>query len=260
MVRKIEVDGLTHAFGTRVVAVDDASFNVDEGEFVSILGPSGCGKTTVLNIIAGLHDVQKGSVRVAGSAPKAGRHDVSYMLARDCLFPWRTAYQNVMLGGEYRGINKRHHSERARTFLNEVGLAAFATHYPRELSHGMRQRVALARTFALESPILLMDEPFGALDAQTKFQLEETLLRLCEIDKRTVVFITHDLSEAVVLSDRVIVMSARPGRILADIRIDLERPRSVRSLQKDPAYHKLYTEVWYWLEQALTGNEAADAG
>jgi NitT/TauT family transport system ATP-binding protein len=262
----IEIDHVNHRFGTSTVAVSDASMTIADGEFVSIVGPSGCGKTTILNLLAGLLEVQDGRVAVAGAPPKAGRNDVAYMLARDCLFPWRSAIDNVMLGGEFRGVPLERRRDRARELLAKVGLTGFENHYPKALSHGMRQRVALARTFSLESPILLMDEPFGALDAQTKMQLEDVLLDLWSAERRTVLFITHDLAEAVMLSDRVVVMSARPGRILADIRIRLPRPRSVRALQKDPAFHAIYAEVWGWLEQALerpadgeasTGNAAA---
>lgn len=247
----IEIAHVNHVFPGGMQAVKDASLSIPAGEFVSIVGPSGCGKTTLLNLLAGLLDVQEGTVSVAGAAPKAGRSDVAYMLARDCLFPWRTALENVALGGEFRGVPKEARRERAMEMLAKVGLRGFESHFPKALSHGMRQRVALARTFSLDSPVMLMDEPFGALDAQTKLQLEDVLLDLWSEEKRTVVFITHDLNEAVTLSDRVIVMSARPGRILADIPIPLERPRSVRALQKNPRYHQLYAEVWSWLEQGL---------
>jgi NitT/TauT family transport system ATP-binding protein len=247
----IHIDHVTHIFPGGVCAVSDATLHVEPGEFVSIVGPSGCGKTTLLNLMAGLVEGKPGAIRVCGSPPRAGRHDVAYMLARDCLFPWRNALQNVMLGGEFRGTAKSVRRDRAIALLSRVGLGDFCDHYPKALSHGMRQRVALARTFSLESDILLMDEPFGALDAQTKLQLEDVLLDLWSAERRTVVFITHDLAEAVTMSDRVIVMSARPGRIVADIRIELPRPRSVRALQKDPLYHEIYAKVWGLLEQGM---------
>jgi len=253
----IEIEHVNHRFGDAVQAVSDANIKIEAGEFVSIVGPSGCGKTTLLNLLAGLLDLQEGRMTVAGKPPMAGRHDVAYMLARDCLFPWRTAIDNVMLGGEFRGVPAVRRRDRAIEILGHVGLAGFENHHPKALSHGMRQRVALARTFSLDSPVLLMDEPFGALDAQTKMQLEDVLLNLWSKERRTVLFITHDLAEAVMLSDRVIVMSARPGRILADIKIALPRPRSVRALQKDPQFHAIYAEVWGWLEQAL-GNFQGD--
>ena len=237
-----------------LLVVNDVSLNVAPGEFVSIVGPSGCGKTTLLNLAAGLlpAEVARGTILVGGKPPERGNRDIAYMLARDALSPWRTALGNAELGAEIRGIPALERRARARDLLEKVGLKGFENAYPKALSQGMRQRVALARTFALDSPILLMDEPFGALDAQTKLQLEDVLLGLWERESRTVVFITHDLSEAVSMSDRVIVMSARPGRIIADVTIPLGRPRSVRALQKDPAYHELYAKVWTKLEEGLT--------
>ena len=247
----IEIVGIDHYFGPGVHAVADTSLSVGPGEFVSIVGPSGCGKTTVLNLLAGLLPVQAGSVSIFGSPPRAGRHDVAYMLARDCLFPWLTAEENAEFGADVRHVDRTVRRQRVQRLLKAVGLEGFEKSYPKALSHGMRQRVALARTFCLESPLLLMDEPFGALDAQTKLQLEDVLLSLWMQERRTVVFITHDLAEAIMLSDRGIVMSSRPGRIIDDIRIDLPRPRSVSALQKDPAYHRLYSQIWTKLEAGL---------
>lgn len=248
---RIIVEGLIHSFHGKVNALQDVSFTVAPGEFVSIVGPSGCGKTTVLNIVAGLVPRERGTVTIDGRPPQAGRHDIAYMLARDCLFPWLTAQANAELGNGFRDMPKPERREHAERLLNLVGLRDFKASFPKELSHGMRQRVALARTFCMPSPFLLMDEPFGALDAQTKLQLEDLLLSLWSKERRSVIFITHDLSEAVLLSDRVIVMSARPGRIVADIPIPLERPRSVRSLQKDPRYHELYSKIWEKLEYGI---------
>lgn len=245
------IEGLDHRFGPNVHAASNISLTFAPGEFVSIVGPSGCGKTTVLNLLAGLMKVQTGTISIFGKPPQAGRHDVAYMLARDCLFPWLTAEQNAEFGAEIRNIDRARRRERARELLEAVGLKGFEDSYPKALSHGMRQRVALARTFCLESPLLLMDEPFGALDAQTKLQLEDVLLSLWMKERRTVVFITHDLAEAIAMSDRVIVMSRRPGRVIDDIRIDLPRPRSVSALQKDPDYHRYYSQVWETLEMGL---------
>ena len=247
----IEIKDVVHRFGETVLAVSNVSLNIKPGEFVSIVGPSGCGKTTLLNLAAGLIPVQQGSVSVLGKPPKEGRHDIAYMLARDSLLPWLDAQGNAEFGTEIRNVPKDERRTRASHRLRQVGLKGFEDAYPKALSQGMRQRVALARTFCLDSPILLMDEPFGALDAQTKLQLEEVLLALWNEERLTVLFITHDLSEAIVLSDRVIVMKARPGSIIADIPIDLPRPRLVRALQKDHRYHELYAEVWSKLETAL---------
>ena len=250
----IDIENVNHLFAGGVRAVCDATLRIHAGEFVSVVGPSGCGKTTLLNLIAGLIELRDGRIAVAGAAPLAGRNDVAYMLARDCLYPWRTALENVMMAGEFRGVPKAARMKRAKELLGHVGLADFENHYPKALSHGMRQRVALARTFSMDSPVMLMDEPFGALDAQTKLQLEDVLLDLWNAEKRTVLFITHDLNEAVTMSDRVVVMSPRPGRIIADIPIPLPRPRSVRALQKDPHYHEIYSNVWSRLEEGLSQN------
>lgn len=245
------IRNVNHYFGADFHAVADISLTLESGEFVSIVGPSGCGKTTILNLLAGLFPVKSGEVSIFGSPPRAGRHDIAYMLARDCLFPWLTAEQNAEFGADIRNVDRRLRKSRVSRLLEAVGLKGFEQAYPKALSHGMRQRVALARTFCLGSPLLLMDEPFGALDAQTKLQLEQVLLSLWMEERRTVVFITHDLAEAITLSDRVIVMSSRPGRIIDDIRIDLPRPRSVSALQKDAAYHRLYGQVWTKLEMGL---------
>ena len=249
----VDIADLSIRFGD-LVAVSKVSLPIRRGEFVSIVGPSGCGKTTILNLIAGLlpTSVASGTFLVNGKLPTSGNRDISYMLARDALCPWRTTLANAELGCEIRGVPVAERRAVARDLLNKVGLSDFENAFPKALSHGMRQRTALARTFAMEAPILLMDEPFGALDAQTKLQLEDVLLSLWESTGRTVVFITHDLSEAVSMSDRVIVMSARPGRIVADVEVKLGRPRSVRALQKEPAYHELYAEIWTRLEKGLT--------
>ena len=248
------LDGVSVDFkAAGILATDNISLHVASGEFVSIVGPSGCGKTTLLNLAAGLlpPEFARGTIRVGGLAPVRGNRDIAYMLARDALCPWRTALGNAELGAEIRGVAPDIRRARALDLLAKVGLKGFEHAYPKALSQGMRQRVALARTFSLDSQILLMDEPFGALDAQTKLQLEDVLLALWQREQRTIVFITHDLSEAVSMSDRVIVMSARPGRIIADVPIGLGRPRSVRALQKDPVYHELYARVWSKLEEGL---------
>ena len=252
----ISIAGLTVRFGPQLVAVDNASLDVAPGEFLAIVGPSGCGKTTMLNLLTGLLPLDTGAITILGKRPFAGNPEVAYMLARDSLLPWRSTLDNACYGMEIRGVPPQERDERARALLARVGLAGFEDAWPKTLSHGMRQRAALARTFALSAPVLLMDEPFGALDAQTKLQLEDLLLELWGAERRTVIFITHDLAEAVALSDRVVVMSARPGRIIADIPITLPRPRSVRALQKDPAYHDLYAHVWGKLEEGLGGDAA----
>jgi NitT/TauT family transport system ATP-binding protein len=220
------------------------------------VGPSGCGKTTILNLLAGIvQPIGSGTIHINGESPEIGSSDVAYMLARDSLLPWRTALGNAGFGLEARGKDKNYCNKKATYMLAEVGLKDFANAYPKELSHGMRQRVALARTFALDAQLLLMDEPFGALDAQTKLQLEDLLLVLCHQYQHTVVFVTHDLAEAVALSDRVLVMSSRPGKIIADIDINLPRPRSIRELQKSEKFHELYSILWTYLEEGWIRHE-----
>ena len=241
------VGGLSHRFAGGLVAVKEAEFNVRMGEFVVIVGPSGCGKTTILNIIAGLEAQQSGSVSVAGKPPQAGRYDIAYMFAQDALLPWRTVMGNVLFGVEVRSdgreIPAQVHEE-ARELIAMVGLSGFENAYPRQLSHGMRQRAALARTFLMPSPVLLMDEPFGALDAHTKLMLEQGLLRLWERDKRTVLFITHDLAEAIALADKILVCTARPGSIKCEIPIEMVRPRNISALQNNAQYHDYHRRIW----------------
>ena len=245
---------LAYAQGQPVLSGINA--RVDRGEFVSLVGPSGCGKTTLLNVLAGLVQAHaSGRASVLAHPPKLGSPDVAYMLARDSLLPWRSALHNACFGIEVRGAARGEREQRAARMLQRVGLTGFEHALPKALSHGMRQRVALARTFAMDAKVLLMDEPFGALDAQTKLHLQDLLLQLTQEDQRTVVFVTHDLAEAVALSDRVIVLASRPGRVVADVPIGLPRPRSVRQLQKDPAFHALYAQVWAHLESGWTRHE-----
>lgn len=251
----INAQGIYLSFDGLTQVLSDISLQVKQGEFVSLVGPSGCGKTTLLNMAAGLvaHSGQ-GSLEVQGRSPVQGNHQVGYMLARDSLLPWKTALGNAMFGMDVRGVPKAESEQRAREMLTQVGLSGFENALPKALSHGMRQRVALARTFAMGSPLLLMDEPFGALDAQTKLQLEDLLLALCQQHQQSVLFVTHDLSEAVAVSDRVVVMSSRPGKIVADVEIDLPRPRSIRELQKNPHFHELYASLWSYLESGWTNH------
>ncbi|WP_406385139.1 ABC transporter ATP-binding protein [Streptomyces sp. NBC_01618] len=248
----VNVTNVTHNFlldkqgDTRAIeALHDVNLEVTDGQFVALVGPSGCGKTTLLNMVAGLLTPHTGTIDVLGQPPKSGRRDIAYMLARDALLPWRTAMENVMFGLEVRNINDRQwREERAREMLSLVGLEGFHDAYRTELSQGMRQRVALARTFALPSDVLLMDEPFGALDPQRKIQLGQVLLGLWEKEPRTILFVTHDLHEAIALADRVIVMNPRPGHIAEDVPIGLPRPRSIRDLQTDAEFHALYSRIW----------------
>jgi len=226
-----------------VVAVSNFSFDVPEGAIVTIVGPSGCGKSTVLNIVSGLMRPSKGVVEVDGRRVTGIRHDVGYMFARDGMMPWRTAIENVTFGLEIRGVANRR--EIAREWLRRVGLERFEGHYRHELSQGMRQRVAVARTFATEPDILLMDEPFGALDSQTRLLLQELFLGVWERNKRTVLFVTHDLHEAIFLSDIVMVSTNRPGRVKSIIPIPLPRPRlPPAELAVAPEFRDIYSRIW----------------
>ena len=232
------------------------NLELKSGEFIAIAGPSGCGKTTLLNLCAGLVEMPAGEhVHVLGAPPKLGSDKVAYMLARDSLFPWLSALENAAFGLKVRGVPMAEAHDKATEMLQRVGLGGFEHALPKALSHGMRQRVALARTFAMPAPLLLMDEPFGALDAQTKLQLQDLLLQLCQENQRSVLFVTHDLAEAVALADRVIIMSSRPGRIIADVSVPLERPRSIRALQTNDLFHHTYAQVWKHLEEGWTHHE-----
>jgi NitT/TauT family transport system ATP-binding protein len=250
MQTEIEIRGLSHHFvspgGKSVSTLEDISLNVAPGEFVAIVGPSGCGKSTILNIVSGLLDVAEGEISIGGKKVQGVSKELVYMPARDSLFPWRTCKKNVELPLELQGIlTPKERGERAEMLLNAVGLNGFADYFPSSLSHGMRQRVAVARTFATSPRILLMDEPFSALDAQTKIVVQDLFLKIWEEEKQTVLLITHDVMEAVALADRVVVLSARPGKIKSIHNIDLERPRSVRKLLFDePKFQKYLHAIW----------------
>ncbi len=252
----IEIRQLNLSFDGTNRVLDGIDLELKAGEFIAIAGPSGCGKTTLLNLCAGLVEMPQGEdVRVLGAPPELGSAKVAYMLARDSLFPWLTALENAAFGLKVRGVPQREAQEKAAEMLQRVGLSGFERALPKALSHGMRQRVALARTFAMPAPLLLMDEPFGALDAQTKLQLQDLLLQLCQESERSVLFVTHDLAEAVALADRVVIMSSRPGRIIADVPVPLQRPRSIRALQTNDLFHQTYAQVWKHLEEGWTHHE-----
>lgn len=208
-----------------VPALAPVSFVVDEGSFVSLIGPSGCGKSTLFNIIAGLQTPSGGTVAIAGEDATGTIGRVGYMLQKDLLLPWRTVLDNVILGMEIKGVPRPRARATALPYLERYGLKGFEHRYPRELSGGMRQRAALLRTLLLDADIILLDEPFGALDAQTRSTMQEWLLQIWADFRKTVIFVTHDVEEAIYLSDEVLVMSARPGRIVDRISVPLQRPR-----------------------------------
>jgi len=228
---------------TRLVALDRVNLIIREGEFVSVVGPSGCGKTTFLNIVDGLLRPTSGQIIVDGQHVSEPGPDRAVVFQDASLLPWRTVLGNVTYGLECQNRPMREAQDRARHFIEMVGLSGFEQHYPHELSGGMQQRVNLARALVMDPQLLLMDEPFAALDAQTREAMQEELIEITLKAKKTVLFITHQIDEAVYLSDRVIVFSSRPGRVKADIAINIERPRKLR-LKRDPRFHALEDEVW----------------
>ncbi|WP_172329448.1 ABC transporter ATP-binding protein [Mangrovicoccus sp. HB161399] len=225
----IDIDRVSITFGTGPTAhraVETTSLKIMPGEFVCILGPSGCGKSTLLNAIAGYVKPSSGSVRVDGVEVEKPGPDRGMVFQQYSLLPWKTVYENVAFGPRMAGKSRREAGSIANTFLGMVGLRKFGNRYPAELSGGMQQRVGIARALANYPSVLLMDEPFGALDAQTRLMMQESLLEIWQKFGTTVVFVTHDVDEAVFLADRVLVMSAAPGRVIEDLRIPLPRPRS----------------------------------
>jgi len=225
---KLELRGVSQVFsaaGGDVVALSPLDLVIPDGRFVSIIGPSGCGKSTLFNIIAGLQTPTSGAVMIEGENVTRMIGLVGYMLQKDLLLPWRTVLDNVILGMELKGVGRAAARERARPYLRRYGLAGFENHYPAALSGGMRQRAALLRTLLYDTEVVLLDEPFGALDAQTRSLMQSWLLQLWADFGKTVVFVTHDVEEAVFLSDIVHVMTARPGRIKATLEVPLARPR-----------------------------------
>ncbi|MCI1965602.1 MAG: ABC transporter ATP-binding protein [Oscillospiraceae bacterium] len=230
---KIEVTGVSKIFrknGTNVAALSETNLAVEEGRFASIIGPSGCGKSTLFHIIAGLMTPTAGDVTVDGQSIVGKAGTVGYMLQKDLLLPWRTILDNIILGLEIRGIPRAQAVERALPLMKKYGLGGFETHYPTELSGGMRQRAALLRTLLYDRDILLLDEPFGALDAQTRLSMQNWLLEIWSDFGKTVLFVTHDIDEAVYLSDDIYVFSPRPGHIRAKITVPIGRPRKAEDL------------------------------
>ena len=257
----LALDGVSCTFVARegdasgYTAVRDVSLAVEAGEFVSVVGPTGCGKSTLLNMAAGLLAPSTGGVRVFGE-PLAGlNRRAGYMFQSESLMPWRTALGNVMAGLSFRGARDADARALATEWLQRVGLAAFADRYPHQLSGGMRKRVSLAQTLVLDPDIILMDEPFSALDIQTRQLMENEVLALWGAKKKAVLFITHDLDEAIAMSDRVVILSAGPGsRVVGEFRIDLERPRDVAEVRAAPRFVELHKAIWDVLrEEVLAG-------
>jgi NitT/TauT family transport system ATP-binding protein len=250
-VSDITVRDLSVNFGQPRNALSGVNLSVYKGEFVALIGASGCGKTTLLNVVAGLVPISAGDVDVRSRPPGAGRRDICYVLARDALLPWRSVLRNVEYGLEVSGVGAEERRARAMTYLHKVELQNFKDFYPSRLSQGMRQRTSLARAFAVGREVYLMDEPFSALDSQTKLVLHDQLLDLWESSGSTVMFVTHDIGEAITLADRVVVLSKKGTGVSDEIEIDLPRPRSAEALQADARYHDLYRRTWTALKGSL---------
>lgn len=238
-------------------ALDDVSLSVPTGGFTSLIGPSGCGKTTLLRIVGGLTDPTEGTILVDGKLSSGPSPDKTIVFQHFNLFPWRTTINNVAYGLELQGASKSERHERAMHYLKLVDLEKFANHYPGELSGGMKQRVGIARALAVEPKVLLMDEPFGALDALTREYLQTELQKIAAKMSVTVLFVTHSIDEAIYLSDHVVVMGTRPGRIVKELDIDLARPRWEYDVRTSPAFAEVRRELWTALEKELRGVEAS---
>lgn len=234
-----------------VTACEQVNLTVRQGEFVAVVGPSGCGKSTLLNMAAGLLAPTTGQVFYRGVPVQSPNTDVGYLTQRDTLLPWRTVEDNVAIALELRGDSRADRHRTAHAWLNRVGLAGFEKSYPAQLSGGMRRRACLARTLSYEPETILMDEPFGALDAQLRLVMHDELLKLWTGTRKTIVFVTHDLAEALTLADRVAVFSARPGRIRAIETVDLPRPRDVFRIRFDPRFGELHDRLWSYLEASV---------
>lgn len=259
MTAMVEVSQVAKRFdrpGASFTALQDINFKVEEGEFVSLVGSSGCGKSTMLNIIAGLIKPDQGQVMIRGVAVKGVDRSVGYTFQQSTLLPWRTVRANVELGLELRGVDQTERSRVALDLIEQVGLTGFGDAYPHQLSGGMVKRAEIIRVLAIDPQLLLMDEPFGALDAQTKIHMQNLLLDLLQRVRKTVIFITHDLDEAVVLSDRIITMRARPGRVIREHTIRLKRPRDSRLARLDPDFISCLKPVWDDIEPMTAVHDA----
>ncbi|WP_287900849.1 ABC transporter ATP-binding protein [Arthrobacter sp.] len=261
----IEITGLTKRYltpkGETFTAIRDVALTIEPGQFCSIVGPTGCGKSTTLAQVSGLEKPSEGSVRVGGHLVNGITDGVSYMFQADALFPWKSVLNNVMMGPILLGTPKREATDLARDWLRRVGLAGFEDRYPHQLSGGMRKRVAMAAALINNPRILLMDEPFGALDVQTKAIMQNELLQLWEELRPSVLFITHDLDEAVALSDRVVVMTSSPGSVKDVFDIDLPRPRGdVQHIRHEERFLELQEQIWASLKDEVTRAYARTAG
>ncbi|HWV34412.1 MAG TPA: ABC transporter ATP-binding protein [Thermomicrobiales bacterium] len=254
----VHAAGVGRRFETAHGPVDacrDVDLDVSAGSFTVIVGPSGCGKSTFLRLVAGLDRPTSGDLAI--TSPSGATPTNAMVFQGRSLFPWLTLRQNVAYGLKLSGMSRKERGERADDLLAVVGLAAFRKAYPHQISEGMRQRVAIARALAVDPDILLMDEPFGALDEQTRFLLQEELLRIWEASRKTVLFVTHSIDEAIVLADRIVVMSAQPGTIRAALDVPFSRPRSIADVRSDPAFAELFNEIWSTLREEVNAARRA---
>jgi len=262
----IVVTGVTQRFAVpretrEFTALDDVSLEIRGSEFVSIVGPSGCGKSTLLGMMAGLVPITEGRIVVGGRVVQGVDPRLGYVFQRDAVFPWKTVAENVGLPLLFRGVDAGIARERTHEWIARIGLTGFEHYHPYQLSGGMRKRVALAMTMVYEPEIILMDEPFGALDVQTRNLMENDLLEIWAQSRRTVAFVTHDLEEAIALSDRVVVMTASPGKVKAVYAITLPRPRSVTEVRFHPEFGRLYEMIWKDLkDEVRIGYERSQKG
>jgi NitT/TauT family transport system ATP-binding protein len=240
----VEIRRVAMDYGGAELALDNVDVRLEEGEFLSIVGPSGCGKSTLLKLISGLESPSAGTVKVRGEPVVETPAGIGFMFQRDALLPWANVRENIEVGLDCGGYPKQGRDDRVNELLSFTGLERFANYYPRALSGGMRQRVALARILAYAPDIYLMDEPFGALDAQTKVLMGQELLDIWSRFKKGIIFVTHDIEEAVSLSDRVIVMTGRPGTIKSEYQIDLPRPRNAREIRRQAHFHEFVDAIW----------------
>lgn len=240
----VSLESVTMAFGA-YVAVQDVNLKVSDCEFLAIVGPTGCGKSTILNAIAGLLKPASGTVSIDGQPVSGIQNDIGYLFQQDALLPWKTAIENVELGPMFKGVGATERREQSMRWLAKVGLKGFEHRYPHQLSGGQRKRVQMAQALITGPKVILMDEPFSALDIHTRHLMQNELLRLWQEERRAVVMITHDLEEAIALGDRVVVLAAGPrSRVIDSFQVDLERPRDVAEIKLDPRFMDLYRNIW----------------
>ncbi|MGW4241446.1 ABC transporter ATP-binding protein [Nocardia sp. NPDC004722] len=251
----IELRGATKRFpgnnGGIHTAVRDLNFTVAAGEFVAVVGPTGCGKSTTLSLVSGLEPASAGRTLVRGTDVRGIPDGVGYMFQQDAVLPWKSVLENVALGPKFRGVPKGAAREQAARWVRTVGLAGFENYYPHQLSGGMRKRVALAQTLVNDPEIILMDEPFSALDVQTRQLMQDELLRVWSGTNAAVIFVTHDLEEAIALADRVVVMTASPATVCGDFKVTLDRPRNVEEVRLTEEFRDLYKEIWETLRDQV---------